>query len=264
MEGERRESYARSCIDAFRRGAKIRTESGDSCRSAGRHRCLSRRDLRFRAARRSNRLLRIRTASGEIVLKSYKLLDPRKSGGRHPGSPQARKFPHTARLLGEMALGRQKDASSSGSRRSMLIPSTCSLGCARVAPCPSGGSGDRRGTRKACRGIASISERPPRAPDASSTDSGTLQTEEIFHIGGFRCRVQDGDPVPRDIPASTWPASPVIRIGLAPRAGVPELLLASAHRIEETLGSLRRAWVVVEQSSIRTNATVGPGPPEGR
>ena len=109
MEGERRESYAQFVIDAFRRGAKIQTESGDLLSFRGGGIAAFRGISPGQVGDTSNLLVRIRTASGEIVLKSYKLLDPGNREADILARLQARKFPHTARLLGEMALGRQKD-----------------------------------------------------------------------------------------------------------------------------------------------------------
>src|SRR5205823_1036264 len=57
----------------------------------------------------SNIILRITTGSGDVVLKSYKFLD---TGNREPeilARLHGRKFPHVARLLGDVALGRGKD-----------------------------------------------------------------------------------------------------------------------------------------------------------
>jgi trehalose synthase-fused probable maltokinase len=109
MEGERRESYVRFVIDAFRRGAKIRTESGDFLSFRGDGIAAFRGISPVQGGDTSNVLLRIGTATGEVVLKSYKLLDPGNREADILSRLRARKFPHTARLLGEMFLGRGKD-----------------------------------------------------------------------------------------------------------------------------------------------------------
>jgi len=108
-EAERRESYARFTTEAFRRGAKIPTESGDSLTFHGDGIGAFRGVSPIPGGDTSNILLRIVTASGDIVLKSYKLLD---TGNREPeilSRLHARKFPHVARFLGDVALGRGKD-----------------------------------------------------------------------------------------------------------------------------------------------------------
>lgn len=105
-EGERREGYARFVVDAFRRGARIRTESGDLVSFRGDGIDTFRAATPVPGGDTSNVLSRINTASGAMILKSYKLLDP---GNREPeilARLRARKFPHAARLLGEMVLGR--------------------------------------------------------------------------------------------------------------------------------------------------------------
>jgi len=109
MEGERRESYARFVIDAFRRGAKIRTGSGDLLSFRAESIDTFRGVSPVPGGDTSNVLVRISTASGEIVLKSYKFLD---TGNREPeilSRLRTRKFPHAARLIGEMVLGRSED-----------------------------------------------------------------------------------------------------------------------------------------------------------
>jgi len=109
MEAERRETFARFAVDAFRRGAKIPTESGDTLSFHGQDIGAFRGASLIPGGDTSNVVLRIATASGDIVLKSYKFLD---TGNREPdilARLHARKFPHVARLLGEVALGRGPD-----------------------------------------------------------------------------------------------------------------------------------------------------------
>ncbi len=109
MEAERRETFARFAVDAFRRGAKIPTESGDSLSFHGQDIGVFRGASLIPGGDTSNVVLRIATASRDIVLKSYKFLD---TGNREPdilARLHARKFPHVARLLGEVALGRGPD-----------------------------------------------------------------------------------------------------------------------------------------------------------
>src|SRR2546423_11742311 len=105
MEAERRETFARFAVDAFRRGAKIPTESGDSLSFHGQDIGAFRGASLIPGGDTSNVVLRIATASRDIVLKSYKFLD---TGNREPdilARLHARKFPHVARLLGEVAPG---------------------------------------------------------------------------------------------------------------------------------------------------------------
>src|SRR5256885_12574064 len=109
MEAERRESFARFAVDAFRRAAKVPTESGDSLIFHGQDVGAFRGASLIPGGDSSNVVLRITTASGDIVLKSYRFLD---TGNREPdilARLHARKFPHVARLLGEVALGRGPD-----------------------------------------------------------------------------------------------------------------------------------------------------------
>jgi maltose alpha-D-glucosyltransferase/alpha-amylase len=109
MEAERREGYARFAVDALRRGMKVPTEVGDALTFRGEGIGAFRGVSPIPGGDTSNVLLRIATASGDTVLKSYKFLDP---GNREPeilARLQARKFRHAARFLGEVALGRGED-----------------------------------------------------------------------------------------------------------------------------------------------------------
>lgn len=108
-EAERRESYARFSTEAFRRGAKIPTGSGDSLTFQGEGIGAFRGVSPIPGGDTSNILLRIITSSGDLVLKSYRLLD---TGNREPeilSRLHARKFPHAARFLGDVGLGLGKD-----------------------------------------------------------------------------------------------------------------------------------------------------------
>jgi maltose alpha-D-glucosyltransferase/alpha-amylase len=109
MEAERRESFARFAVDALRRGTKVPTETGDSLTFRGEGIGAFRGVSPIPGGDTSNVLLRVATASGDAVLKSYKFLDP---GNREPeilARLQARRFRHAARFLGEVALGRGED-----------------------------------------------------------------------------------------------------------------------------------------------------------
>src|SRR3989442_15985052 len=81
MEGERRESFARFVVDAFRRAAKVPTESGDSLNFHGEGISAFRGASPIPGGDTSNVVLRITTGSGDVVLKSYKFLD---TGNREP------------------------------------------------------------------------------------------------------------------------------------------------------------------------------------
>src|SRR5438034_10865722 len=81
MEAERREGYARFVVDAFRRGAKLRTGSGDSLTFNGEGIGAFRGASPIPHGGTSNIILRITTGSGDVVLKSYKFLD---TGNREP------------------------------------------------------------------------------------------------------------------------------------------------------------------------------------
>lgn len=109
MEAERRNPYAQYVIDAFRRGAKVPTGSGDTLAFRGEQMTGFRSMSAIAEGDTSNVLLRISTGSGEAVLKSYKLLDTR---NREPDilvRLHHRRFPHVARLLGVQHLGDGKD-----------------------------------------------------------------------------------------------------------------------------------------------------------
>ena len=109
MEAERREVYARFVVDAFRRGAKLRTGSGDSLTFHGDGIGAFRGASPILGGDTSNVVLRIATGSGDVVLKSYKFLD---TGNREPeilARLHARNFPHVARHLGDIALGQGED-----------------------------------------------------------------------------------------------------------------------------------------------------------
>src|SRR5439155_797260 len=105
MEAERRESFARFVVDAFRRAAKVPTESGDSLNFQGEGIGAFRGASPIPGGDTSNVVLRITTGSGDAVLKSYKFLD---TGNREPdilARLHARRFPRVARFLGEVSLG---------------------------------------------------------------------------------------------------------------------------------------------------------------
>lgn len=109
MEAERREPYTKFVLEAFRRGTKLRTEAGDTLTFRGEPMGGFRSMSPISDDESSNLLLRIVAGSGEVVLKSYKLLD---TGNREPevlGRLHARDFAHVARFLGEMHLGGGKD-----------------------------------------------------------------------------------------------------------------------------------------------------------
>src|SRR3989442_13067014 len=109
MEAERRESFARFVVDAFRRAAKVPTESGDSLNFHGEGISAFRGASPIPGGDTSNFVLRITTGSGDVVLKSYKFLD---TGNREPDSlapPHARKFPDLASFIGGVALGPRCD-----------------------------------------------------------------------------------------------------------------------------------------------------------
>src|SRR5438046_9752380 len=81
MEAERRESFARFAVDAFRRAAKVPTESGDSLIFHGQDVGAFRGASVIPGGDTSNVVLRIPPAWGDRVLNSYKFLD---SGNREP------------------------------------------------------------------------------------------------------------------------------------------------------------------------------------
>jgi maltose alpha-D-glucosyltransferase / alpha-amylase len=109
MEAERRDPYAKFVLEAFRRGTKLRTEAGDTLTFRGEPMAGFRSVSPISEGETSNRLLRIVTGSGEVVLKSYKLPDTRNREPEILGRLHARRFPHSARFLGELHLGGGKD-----------------------------------------------------------------------------------------------------------------------------------------------------------
>jgi maltose alpha-D-glucosyltransferase/alpha-amylase len=109
MEAERRESYVRFVIEAYRRKAKVPTAAGDFLTFDGEGIGAFRGTSPIPDGDTSNIVLRIATAAGDVVLKSYRFLD---TANREPEiltRLDARKFPHVARFLGEVALGRGPD-----------------------------------------------------------------------------------------------------------------------------------------------------------
>jgi len=109
LEAERRDGYARLVADGFRRGAKIRTSSGDSLTFRGEAVDAFRGMSSMPVVDTSNVLIRIATARDAIILKSYKFLD---ASNREPeilARLHARNFPHAARFVGQVLLGRGKD-----------------------------------------------------------------------------------------------------------------------------------------------------------
>lgn len=109
MEAERRETFARFVVEAFRRRAKVPTGTGDALTFVGEGIGSFRGTSPVPGGDTSNVLLRIATSAGDVIMKSYKFLDP---GNREPeilARLRARKFSHVAGLLGEVALGRRED-----------------------------------------------------------------------------------------------------------------------------------------------------------
>src|SRR5207244_12132466 len=105
MEAERRESFARFVVDAFRRAAKVPTESGDSLNFHGEGIGAFRGASPIPGRDTSNVVLRITTGSGDVVLKSYQFLD---TGNREPdilARLHARRFRHVARFLRDARVG---------------------------------------------------------------------------------------------------------------------------------------------------------------
>ena len=75
-EGERTETFARFLADGFRDGLSIRTAGGDVLHFSGES-IGAFRSYDPRAEDSSNVLVRVATSEGEVVFKSYKLLDIR-------------------------------------------------------------------------------------------------------------------------------------------------------------------------------------------
>ena len=107
-EAERRESYARAVVEGFQRRQTLGTVAGDTLHFHG--------DPfgAFASAApegedTSNLLARIRTSEREVVLKSYKLLDPGNREADILGRLSKKAFGHVPRFLGEIALGEGTD-----------------------------------------------------------------------------------------------------------------------------------------------------------
>src|SRR5688572_12070739 len=109
MQAERRDSYAKFVLEAFRQGTKLRTEAGDTLTFRGDPMGGFRSISPMSEGETSNLLLRIVTGSGGVVLKSYKLLDTCNREPEILGRLHARSFPHAARFLGELHLGGGED-----------------------------------------------------------------------------------------------------------------------------------------------------------
>ncbi|MEK6852041.1 MAG: hypothetical protein AABY30_05840, partial [Candidatus Thermoplasmatota archaeon] len=107
-EAERRESYARAVVEGFQRRQTVRTVAGDTLNFDG-DPFGAFASSAPEGGDTSNLLARIRTSEREVVLKSYKLLDP---GNREPDILERlrkKDFGHVPRFLGEIALGKGAD-----------------------------------------------------------------------------------------------------------------------------------------------------------
>ncbi len=108
-EAEGREMYGRFLVDGFGRVAKIRTAAGDRVTFRGES-LGSFRSLSLPVGDdSSNVLVRLTTGRGDVVFKSYKLLDP---GNREPlilERLHRRGFAGIPPYLGEVAIGRGAD-----------------------------------------------------------------------------------------------------------------------------------------------------------
>lgn len=109
MEAERRERYAEFLVEGLQRNATIRTTTGDSLRFRGGDLGTFRSMLPTAVGDSSNLLLQIATARQEIVVKSYKLLDPSNREPEILERLSRKEFVHVADFLGDLSLGRGPD-----------------------------------------------------------------------------------------------------------------------------------------------------------
>lgn len=108
-EAERRDGYARFLVNAFAKGTRVPTASGDVLAFLGEPLGSFRSSSVASAGDTSNVLVDIVCAERQVVLKSYRLLDP---GNREPDiliRVHRKGFPHAAPYVGEFELGRGED-----------------------------------------------------------------------------------------------------------------------------------------------------------
>jgi len=108
-EAERRDGYARFLVNAFAKGTRVPTASGDMLAFLGDPLGSFRSSSVASAGDTSNVLVDIVCAERQVVLKSYRLLDP---GNREPDiliRIHRKGFPHAAPYIGEFELGRGED-----------------------------------------------------------------------------------------------------------------------------------------------------------
>lgn len=105
-EAERSEGFARFLAEGFRRGAKIRTENGDQLTFQGESFGSFRGIKGPVGGGTSNLLLGISTQDREVVVKSYKLLDPRNREPDILARLSRKAFAFAPTYLGEASLGR--------------------------------------------------------------------------------------------------------------------------------------------------------------
>src|SRR3990170_1074601 len=108
-EAERREGFARFLVAGFQREHRIPTEAGDVVQFRGTRTAAFRGIGPEVASDTSNLLVRIETADGTIVFKSYKLLDVRNREPEILRRLDTKGFRHVPRYVGELALGRDSD-----------------------------------------------------------------------------------------------------------------------------------------------------------
>ena len=107
-EGERTETFARFLVDGFRDGLSIRTAGGDVLHFSGES-IGAFRSHDPRGEDSSNVLVRVATSEGEVVFKSYKLLDIRNREPEILLRLHQGKFRHAPVYRGELALGEGPD-----------------------------------------------------------------------------------------------------------------------------------------------------------
>jgi maltose alpha-D-glucosyltransferase/alpha-amylase len=108
-EAERREDYGRFLAEGFQRDPRLRTRAGDTLHFRGEPLGAFRSASLSVGGDTSNLLLRMNTSRLEVVVKSYKLLDP---NNREPVILERlyrRRFPYVPRYLGEVSLGRGEE-----------------------------------------------------------------------------------------------------------------------------------------------------------
>lgn len=118
-DGEGSELYARFVVDGLRDRLTVRTATGDALHFQGEP-VGAYRSREPMAEDSSNVLVQIHTTAGNLVFKSYKLLDTSNREAEILERLHKRGFPHAPRYRGELALGKGADRVVLGIARDLV------------------------------------------------------------------------------------------------------------------------------------------------